>query len=194
MKKKKHERSAHQKKNLSKDQDSETTHPASAEPSKFLQACLLHSIIITSCVLVPYLQQRIQKWLYSNIEGMSKSRARARLRKLGLLLEVEVKQKRISGQSSLARIFESVLLGGGELTLDVISVHPAFMQQNLVKQTRKVGEFVKNQVLRTPSKSRRVPEYVQVKNTVELLGNFEIQEFRRTSIKTWKDNSKTGGD
>ena len=77
MKKKKHERSAHQKKNLSKDQDSETTHSASAEPSKFLQACLLHSIIITSCVLVPCLQQRIQKWLCSNIESMSKSRARA---------------------------------------------------------------------------------------------------------------------
>lgn len=127
------------KKNLSKDQDSETTHPASAEPSKFLQACLLHSIIITTRVLVPYLQQRIQKWLYSNIEGMSKSRARARLRKLGLLLEVEVKQKRISGQSSLARIFEFVLLAsGGELTLDVITVHPTFMQQILVKQTRRV--------------------------------------------------------
>lgn len=89
-------------------------------------------------MLVPYLQQRIQKWLYSNIEGMSKSRARARLRKLGLLLEVEGKQKRISGQSSLARIFKFVLLGGGELTLDVISVHPTFMQQNLVKQTRRV--------------------------------------------------------
>ena len=114
MKKKKNMKDQHtKKKNLSKDQDSETTHPASAEPSKFLQACLLHSIIITSWVLVPYLQQRIQKWLYSNIEGMSKSRARARLRKLGLL---EVKQKRISGQSSLARIFEFVLLGGGELT------------------------------------------------------------------------------
>ena len=121
---------------------------------------------------------------------MSKSRARARLRKLGLLLEVEVKQKRISGQSSLARIFVFVLLGGGELTLDVISVHPTFMQQNLKKQARRVGESVKNQ---TP-KNRRVPEYVQVKNTVELRGNIEIQEFRRTSIKTWKDNSKTGGD
>ena len=50
------------------------------------------------------------------------------------------------------------------------------MQQNLVKQTRRVGEFVKKQVFGN-LRSRRVPEYVEVKNTVELRGKFEIQEF-----------------
>lgn len=46
------------KKKITKDLHTEeknldgSTHPASTEPSKFLQACLLHSIIITSSELL----------------------------------------------------------------------------------------------------------------------------------------------
>jgi len=89
--------------------------PCLAEPSRFLQACLLHSIIITSCVLVPCLQQRIHKWKYLS---MSKSRARTRLRKLEQVLE---RSKNVSRRFSLACDFKFVLLCGSELKFDILT-------------------------------------------------------------------------